>query len=521
MDINEVPANSSGITSSFKLRIAIVTFLIANLIYKYVKKRQQDNADKRFGAKHHCLPAHQRLSYKWPLALDIFKMQYEALMSGHLLKAQSEYLQKNSLAKTYEVKPPGRIGIFTTDPVNVQAIIVTHFEDYGLGSRREGFYPMIGEGIFTQDGEPWRHSRDVMRRQFVRMQYQDLKVFEGPVDTLLAGLKSSARGIVDLQPFFFRFTLNTTTSLIFGEPFAGLDPAENEQFQIDFNYSGLITAMRVRLAEWYWLYNPTNYKKSCSMGKRYAMQYVDHALKDMNENGTEEASKRHPFIIDLYQELRDPVLIRDQLMNILMAGRDTTACLMTWAHLLIRHPKTLARLRDEIISTTGESKVITRAQINKMTYLKYVLNETNRLYAVVPVNVRMATNTTFLPRGGGSDGLSPLLVPKGMGIVFSPYHMHRDPDIYGDDANEFRPERWEDDRLKNIGLGFMPFHGGPRICLGKDFALTEASYGIVRVLQTFPDIHLPPSWEILPSGREKQALTLVLRSGEGCNVVLE
>ncbi|APA06312.1 hypothetical protein sscle_01g010820 [Sclerotinia sclerotiorum 1980 UF-70] len=61
-------------------------------------------------------------------------------------------------------------------------------------------------------------------------------------------------------------------------------------------------------------------------------------------------------------------------------------------------------------------------------------------------------------------------VPQGMGIVFSPYHMHRDPDIYGDDANEFRPERWEEDRLKNVGLGFMPFHGAPRICLGSKYS---------------------------------------------------
>lgn len=90
----------------------------------------------------------------------------------------------------------------------------------------------------------------------------------------------------------------------------------------------------------------------------------------------------------------------------------------------------------------------------------------NRLYAIVPVNVRMATKTTALPRGGGPDGLSPVLIPKGMGIGFSPYHMHRDRDTYGVDANEFRPERWEGDKMKNIGLAFMPFHGGPRICLG-------------------------------------------------------
>lgn len=66
-----------------------------------------------------------------------------------------------------------------------------------------------------------------------------------------------------------------------------------------------------------------------------------------------------------------------------------------------------------------------------------------------------------------------MLIKKGMGIVFSPYHMHRDPDTYGPDADEFRPERWEGHELKDVGLGFMPFHGGPRICLGsKDPRIT-------------------------------------------------
>ena len=66
------------------------------------------------------------------------------------------------------------------------------------------------------------------------------------------------------------------------------------------------------------------------MVKRYSTRYVNHALKDKAENGEEVATERHPFILDLYKELQDPVLVRDQLMNVLIAGRDTTACLMTW-----------------------------------------------------------------------------------------------------------------------------------------------------------------------------------------------
>ena len=147
---------------------------------------------------------------------------------------------------------------------------------------------------------------------------------------MLATLASST-SVIDLQPEFFRFTLATTTSLIFGEPFAGLDPEDHDIFGKNFDYGSLISAMRLRLADWCFLYTPPMYKKSCSMVKGYAMCYVNHAMKDVKENGVDAAFEHHPFILDLYKELKDPILVRDQLMNVLIAGRDTTACLLSWA----------------------------------------------------------------------------------------------------------------------------------------------------------------------------------------------
>jgi cytochrome P450 len=98
--------------------------------------------------------------------------------------------------------------------------------------------------------------------------------------------------------------------------------------------------------------------------------------------------------------------------------------------------------------------------------------------------------------------------------------MHRRKDLYGEDAELFRPERWEenDGRLaKTIGYGYLPFNGGPRVCLGQEFALTEAGYTIVRLLQTFPSLTLPVSEQpAIPAGEERQAVTLVLASADGC-----
>ena len=88
-----------------------------------------------------------------------------------------------------------------------------------------------------------------------------------------------------------------------------------------------------------------------------------------------------------------------------------------------------------------------------------------RLRSVIPVNSRWCNKDTILPRGGGSDGSAPILVPKGSQVFMSMYHMHRDIDNFGEDAHAFKPERWE--TLKP-GWSFAPFGGGPRLCIGRE-----------------------------------------------------
>ncbi|KAL2831937.1 n-alkane-inducible cytochrome P450 [Aspergillus pseudoustus] len=485
-----------------------------------VQRRRQREADKLFGQQHGCQPIKSKLPYKWPLALDIFKKQYEALMRGNLLAYQAEYFEHSRVRYTFEVKLLGRIGYFTMDPRNLEVMLQSRFDDWELGNSRDAILPMVGNGIFTQDGHAWKRSREILRRQFIRMPYQDMTLFEAPVEKMLISLRS-CEGVVDLQPVFFDFTLATTVSLILGELSTEIKTSDHRMFSDAFNYTSLISAVRMRLADLCWLYNPSKYRKACRLVNNYAMHYVNGALEEMRKIGEGVAEQRHPFAIDLLRELKDPKLVRDQLLNVLIAGRDTTACLMSWAcYQLVRHPAALSRLRDEIATFVGNKEPLTRQQINKMTYLRYVLNETNRLYTQIPVNIRLARQTTYLPYGGGPDGESPILIPKGTGVGFSAYHMHRSKEIYGEHANEFRPERWASSQLKNLGFAFMPFHGGPRVCLGKDFALMEASYGLVRLLQAFPELRIAPGVLRITPGLEKQNLTIVVSSADGCKVLL-
>lgn len=94
-----------------------------------------------------------------------------------------------------------------------------------------------------------------------------------------------------------------------------------------------------------------------------------------------------------------------------------------------------------------------------------------RLYPSLPVNTRTSVCDTILPTGGGPDRQSPVFIPKGTALAFSIYAMHRRPDLYGMDAELFRPERWEEDLPMDRdptlrAWGYLPFNGGPRICLG-------------------------------------------------------
>lgn len=178
-------------------------------------------------------------------------------------------------------------------------------------------------------------------------------------------------------------------------------------------------------------------------------------------------SSRYVFLHQLMTQTDDKVQIRSELLNILLAGRDTTASLLTnlW-HTLSRRPDIWAALSTEVAALNGEAP--TYEQIKEMKYLRAVINESLRLYPQVPGNGREAVNDTYIPVGGGKDGKSPVFIPKGSSVSWSLYTMHRRKDFYGPDAEEFKPERWLGEKGLRPGWEFLPFNGGPRVCIGRE-----------------------------------------------------
>ena len=227
----------------------------------------------------------------------------------------------------------------------------------------------------------------------------------------------------------------------------------------------------------------------------FVSTFIDTALALSPEELEKKTNhdEGYTFLHAIAGYTRDRDMLRDQLVSVLLAGRDTTACTLTWViyHLSI-DPTITAKLRQEILQTVGPDRQPTYEDLKNMKYLQHILNETLRLYPVVPYNVRMALKDTTLPTGGGPDGTQPIGVLAGTPIGYSTLVMQRRADLYPPTSRSFpppdafAPDRWDSWTPKSWTS--VPFNGGPRICIGQQFALTEMGYTLVRLFQRFESV---------------------------------
>ncbi|KAF9873872.1 hypothetical protein CkaCkLH20_08606 [Colletotrichum karsti] len=434
-----------------------------------------------------CLPIPTFRS-KYPLGIDTIIDSTSAIREGRAPEyLRSLLLSNGSLTCTYRIGL--NTGVFTADEAVVQAVLTRQFADFEVGDERTvALGPLLGSGIFIQDGEPWRRSRGMLRPAFTRAQISRLDVDERHVRRMMeevceGGDGSGWTGRVDLLPMFYRMTMDFSVEFLFGlgdarsRKLGGPARPTDAEFAEAFDRAMEGAEMRYEfldLGKYVW---PRGFAKACEL----CHLFVDNCIADAFERlRSEKASSdsgdaEYDFFRDLAAECSDPLDLRFQLLSILFAGRDTTAALLGWIFFaLARDPDCYRKLRGIVIDQFGSYETpanISFETLKSCKYLQYVVNETLRLYPVVPFNAKRAVRDTTLPRGGGPDGKAKAFVPKGTTINFSVYIMHRRKDIWGQDAEEFKPERWEG---KLTGWEYLPFNGGPRICIGQQLALTRA-----------------------------------------------
>ncbi|RMZ80057.1 hypothetical protein DV738_g3095, partial [Chaetothyriales sp. CBS 135597] len=428
------------------------------------------------------------------LGLDHFVRLAKAAGSRRYLETLQQWFRE--VGSTFGANWMGDFVIFTNEPQNVQALLVTKFADFELGQRRrDNSRQLLGVGIFNADGADWEHSRALVRPNFTRKQVADLAMLEKHVKILLAGLPGKGER-VEMQEWFFRFTLDAGTDMLFDQSSNVLLPnaietARRFAWAFDKGIDGI--SQKLQMGAFAWLVYDSKYSEACKYVQDYADRIVEAAIERRRTRNShsedkqeveKETEERYTFLNALIDEGTSPREIRNHLLNTLLAARDTTACLMSGAMFeLARNPSCQDKLRAEIGRLNGGLPVL--EDIKDMRYLNMFLKEVLRLYPPIPLNSRFAKNDSVLPRGGGKDGMGPIFIPKGQLVVYQVYSMHRREDIWGPDAHLFRPERWE---IMRPRFEYLPFNAGPRICIGQQFALTETSYVLIRLLQSFSEI---------------------------------
>jgi cytochrome P450 len=199
-----------------------------------------------------------------------------------------------------------------------------------MGPRRAITFPMFGDGIFTQEGPEWKHSREMLRPQLQHKQYENLEVFQTAVDDLIQRIQEG-QGSLDLQPLFFRLTLDTTTAFLFGESVRSLitpEAAGERTFATAFNTAQRWVTNRFRLLDLYWLVDGKEFRQACQDVHQFADQIIDRNLS--SDRIESRDSGRYVFLDTIAMSTSDRTALRGQIINLLTAGRDTTACLLSW-----------------------------------------------------------------------------------------------------------------------------------------------------------------------------------------------
>lgn len=394
--------------------------------------------------------------------------------------------------------------IETVEPANLQAMLATQFKDFEVGRRRYNqFKPAIGKSIFSTDGPFWEHSRAMFRPAFARDNINDLEKTDHSTSMLIDALGPLDAGGwtsgEELLPLLYNFTLDTASDFLFGEStetqsyqlavkrgYVEQDPAKRQHQRDAKAFSDSFTTMneyamaRVRLQRLYFLGDGLPLRRAIRRFRAFTDRYVKLAV-DSQQGGMKE--KRNSLLENLATQTLDKVELRNQITSLLFAGRDTTSAALAWCFVrLAMHPDIFQKLRATILNDFPPGGELSFAKLKGCRYLQHFLQELLRLHPTVPLNMRGAARDTTLPTGGGPDGKSPIAVRKGQIVLYSVYVMHRRKDLWGEDAEEFKPERWE---RRYPSWQWLPFNGGPRICLGQQFALTEASFVLVRFLQEF------------------------------------
>ncbi len=377
--------------------------------------------------------------------------------------------------------------VMTRDPDIIKTILSTRSAHWGLDHYRGTLMrSLFGQGVLTAEGQAWKHSRSFVQQQFFQESISNLHLFHAHAEAADRKFHIDSDGwtqSLDVLPLFGYLTLDIMTEFLFGQsvssqiPSAGPQPGEVGTILAQ-DIEGFGTSQDVAshwmyranyLGRFYRVLPQRQFKFDRARLRRVVDWYANKAVEGKPEM-KDGSGKPNRFVLldELAKLTHDKSVLRNETLNVLAAGRATSAATLGWLfYFLARNPAVYEKLRSAVLDDFGTSldpEHIKPASLRACRYLGRCIDEALRLGSPLPMTVRKAIQDTTLPRGGGADGEAPVFIAKGTAVVLNFFLTNRRKDLWGSDAEDFRPERWEN---HESNWDFTPFGGGPRACIGR------------------------------------------------------
>lgn len=405
-----------------------------------------------------------------------------------------------------------RIGTRTihlvSHPDLIEYVLQDNNRNYTKGRGLEKAKPLLGNGLLTSEGEFWRRQRRLAQPAFHR------KKIAGFVETMT---QATARMLsrwdehldktepLNIAGEMMRLTLDVVSRTLFS---TGLKPGETESVANALPFILRETTRRLSSPLGLREYLPIQANQQFQVNLAALNQIVYRIIDERRR--VVEAGSQDDLPEDLLSMLmfaRDEETgermndrqLRDEVMTIFLAGHETTANNLAWTfYLLSKHPQIRAQLQEEIDRLLGGRTPVLE-DIPNLVYTRQILDESLRMFPPAWAIGRQAIQ---------EDQVGGYRIPDGSGIVISSYVVHRHPEFW-ENPEGFDPSRFEPQKVhERPHYAYIPFGGGPRLCIGNNFALQESTLVLAMVTQRY-GLDLVPDHSVVA----ETAITLRPRYG--------
>jgi len=361
-------------------------------------------------------------------------------------------------------------------PDDIETVLLKQSRKFAKGRILEANRETLGKGLLTSEGELWLHQRRLIQPAFRR----ERVLTYAPTMVARAAQAASRWPLgaeVDIHRELMRLSLEIATETLFGTNL------REDAVQVG---EALDTLMAANTAPGRLFLLMRRLPSAANRRYTHAVRQIERIVYRMIAQRRTEQASGAPAQDDLLSRLlaaedengrrMNDRQLRDECITLMLAGHETTALALSWAtHLLAQNPEALQKLQAEADAVLA-GRLPEVADLGRLIFTEQVARESLRLYPPAWMIPRLALEDCDLRE---------YRIPKGSGVIFCQWIVHRDPRWFSDPL-EFRPERWTQEFARTLPrFAYFPFGGGPRICVGTSFAMIEAVLLLAMIAQRF------------------------------------